>query len=265
MKVPLLISAASFVSLSFFFIQSDVCLSRPFLEETWLLLAKNEESPSNQEDSKPAPIPAVEEYEREKIAKMKRNIGKRFLTVSTSNPPTFYESPEDPERKLRIKREKEALVIEGVVQNRSGTMNFYRVRFDSGEIGYLGADGNNLEIETKKGGLISLAEKTSPSTRGLSRSKLASRAVELVKNHPTLPDPATGTKRSVEMRMVQEKARAFPNLKWRYEAKGIGRNKYRVTQYGSEGGGPPLIRTWIVDLPTDEVVPENLAAKEMYR
>jgi hypothetical protein len=185
--------------------------------------------------------------------------------VTASNPPAFYESPDDPERKLRIEREKEGLVIEGVVQNRLGTMNFYRVRFDSGKIGYLGADGNNLEIETKKGGLLSLAEKTSPSRRSLSRSKLASQAVELIKNHPTLPDPATGTKRSVEMRMVQEKARAFPNLKWRYEAKGIGRNKYRVTQYGSEGGGPPLIRTWIVDLSTDEVVPENLAAKEMYR
>ena len=67
------------------------------------------------------------------------------------------------------------------------------------------------------------------------------------------------------MRMVEEKERSFPNLKWRYEAKGIGRNKYRITQYAREGGGPPLVRTWIVDLSTDEVIPENLAAKEMYR
>jgi hypothetical protein len=67
------------------------------------------------------------------------------------------------------------------------------------------------------------------------------------------------------MRMIEEKERSFPNLKWRYEAKEIGRNKYRVTPYGREGGGPPLIRTWIVDLSTNEVSPENLAAKEMYR
>jgi hypothetical protein len=36
-------------------------------------------------------------------------------------------------------------------------------------------------------------------------------------------------------------------------------------QYAGEGVGPPSIRTWIVDLSTAEVKPENLAAKEMYR
>ncbi len=266
MKVRLLISVAFFVLSYFSFVQTDPCLGRNFFYDSRPLLAKNEASPSNKEDSNPAPIPAIEEYEREKLAKLKRNIGRRFLTVPTSNPPTFYESPDDPERKLRIKREKEALVIQDIVQNHTGMMNFYRVKFDSGETGYLGADGNNLEIEIKKGSLLSLAGKTSPSKRSLSRSKaLASQAVELVKNHPTLPDSATGRKRSVEMRMIDEKERAFPNLKWRYEAKGIGRNKYRVTQYGSEGGGPPLVRTWIVDLSTNEAAPENLAAKEMYR
>jgi hypothetical protein len=229
-------------------------------------LAKNEESPSTKGDSKPGPIPAVEEYEREKLAKLKRNIGRRFLTVPTINPAPFYVSPDDLERKLKVKREKEIFVIMEVVQNRLGTMNFYRVKFDSGEVGYLGADGNNLEIEVKKGSLISLAKKASPKKKSLSQSKtLASQAVELVKNHPTLTDSATGKKRSVEMRMIEEKERSFPKLKWRYEAKGIGKNKYRVTQYGNEGGGPPLIRTWIVDLSTDDVIPENLAAKEMYR
>ncbi len=266
MKVRLLISVVFSVLSYFSFVQTDPCLGRHFFDDSRPLLAKNEEPPSNMEDSNRGPIPAIEEYEREKLAKLKRNIGRRFLTVPTLNPPTFYESPDDSERKLGIKREKEVLVIQDIVQNRSGTMNFYRVKFDSGETGYLGADGNNLEIEIKKGSLLSLAGKTSPSKRSVSRSKaLASQAVELVKNHPTLPDSATGRKRSVEMRMVEEKERAFPNLKWRYEAKGIGRNKYRVTQYGSEGGGPPLIRTWIVDLSTDEAVPENLAAKEMYR
>jgi hypothetical protein len=75
----------------------------------------------------------------------------------------------------------------------------------------------------------------------------------------------TGEKRSVEKRMMDEKARSFPNLKWRYEAKEIGSHRYRVTQYAGEGVGPPLIRTWIVDLSTTEIKPENLAAKEMYR
>ena len=37
------------------------------------------------------------------------------------------------------------------------------------------------------------------------------------------------------------------------------------TQSSGEGAGPPLVRTWIVDLSTTDVNPENLAAKEMYR
>jgi hypothetical protein len=167
---------------------------------------------------------------------------------------------------VRVKREKEAFVIREVVQNRLGTMNFYQVKFDSGEIGYLGADGNNLEIKVKEGSLIALSKTAGTKKKSLSQSKaFASQAVELVRNHPTLTDPVTGRMRSVELRMIDEKERSFPNLKWRYEAKEIGRNKYRVTQHAREGGGPPLIRTWIVDLSTNEINPENLAAKEMYR
>ena len=266
MKVPLSIFSVFIVWLCFPFIQTCPCFGRHFFKDAEPLLAKNEEAPGAKEEPEPGPIPAVEEYEREKLAKLKRNIGRRFLTVPTPNPPTFYESPDDLEGKLRVRGEKETFVIQEVVQNRSGTMTFYRVKFDSGEVGYLGADGNNLEIEIKKGSLISLAKNASPPKKGLSQSKaLAAHAVELVKNHPTLTESATGGKRSVEVRMIEEKARSFPNLRWRYEAKEIGRNKYRVTQYGSEGGGPPLIRTWIVDLSTDDVSPENLAAKEMYR
>ena len=266
MKVRLSILVV-FIGLVYFsFAQPYPCLGRHFSRDSLSLLAKKEESPSTKEDSKQGPIPAVEEYEREKLAKLKRNIDRRFLTVPTINPTPFYVSPDDLERKLKVKREKEVFVIMEVVQNRLGTMNFYRVKFDSGEVGYLGADGNNLEIEIKKGSLISLAKKESPKKKSLSQSKaLASQAIELVKNHPTVTDSETGKKRSVEMRMIEEKERSFPNLKWRYEVKGIGRNKYRVTQYGSEGGGPPLIRSWIVDLSTSEVNPENLAAKEMYR
>ncbi len=266
MNVRLPVLVVIIVLLYFSFVQTYPCLGRHFSKDSPSLLAKNEESPSTQEDSKPGTIPAIEEYEREKLAKLKRNIGRRFLTVPTINPTTFYVSPDDLEGKLKVRREKETFVIMEVVQNRLGTMNFYRVKFDSGEVGYLSADGNNLEIEIKKGSLISLSKPATRKRESLGHSKaLASQAVEWVKNHPTLADPVTGKKRSVETRMREEKEKSFPNLKWRYEAKEIGRNKYRVTQYGSEGGGPPLIRTWIVDLSTNEVIPENLAAKEMYR
>jgi hypothetical protein len=222
-------------------------------------LAKNGEGPSPKEDSRQETSSAIEEYEKEKLTKMKRNIGRRLLTVKTINPAVFYESPNDLERKLRVKREKEGFVIVAVVQNQSGTMNFYQVKFDSGETGYLSSDANNLEIKIKEGSLISIPRRTSTKKKSLSQSKaLASQAVEMVKDHFT---PGG----SVEKKMMDEKMKSFPNLKWRYEAKGIGSNKYRVTQYAGEGAGPPLIRTWIVDLSTAEVKPENLAAKEMYQ
>ena len=237
-----------------------------FSKDPLAQLVKNEEQTSPKVDLKKGPPSAIEEYEKEKLAKMKRNIGRRFLTVKKINPAEFYESPDDLERKLSIKREKEGFVIMEVVQNQSGTMNFYQVKFDTGQIGYLSADGSYLEIKIKEGSLISVPRRGSGKKKSSSQSKaLASQAVELVRNHFTMADPMTGEKRSVEERMIDQRARLFPNLKWRYEAKEIGRNKYRVTQYAGEGAGPPLIRTWIVDLLTTEVNPENLAAKEMYR
>lgn len=232
----------------------------PFFSKNPLtLLVKNEEQSPPREDLREGTPPAIEEYEKEKLAKMKRNIGRRLLTVKTINPAVFYESPNDLERKLRVKREKEGFVIVAVVQNQSGTMNFYQVKFDSGETGYLSSDANNLEIKIKEGSLISIPKRTSTKKKSLSQSKaLASQAVEMVKDHFT---PGG----SVEKKMMDQKARSFPNLKWRYEAKEIRNNKYRVTQYAGEGVGPPLIRTWIVDFSTGEIKPENLAAKEMYQ
>ena len=249
----------------FSFVPTYPCFGQYSSKDSSSLLAKNGEGPSPKENSRQETSAAIEEYEKEKLAKMKRNIGRRLLTVKTINPAVFYESPNDLERKLRVKREKEGFVIVAVVQNQSGTMNFYQVKFDSGETGYLSSDANNLEIKIKEGSLISLPKRTS-ARKNLSQTKvLASQAVELVKNHLTLADPVTSEKRSVEKRMIDQKARSFPNLKWRYEAKGIGSNKYRVTQYAGEGVGPPIIRTWIVDFSTGEIKPENLAAKEMYQ
>jgi hypothetical protein len=263
-RLPILIVFVVF--LSFFFVQTHLCLAQHSLKDSLSLLAKNEEGASPKEDSKVIPPKVIEDYEKEKLAKLKKNVGRRLITAPTINPAEFYESPDDLEKRVRVEREKEGLIIEDVVQNRLGTMNFYRVKFDSGETGYLGADGSNLEIKIKEGSLIPVPKRATSSKRSLGQSKgRASQAVELVRNHPTLTDPTTGKKRSVEMTMVEEEMRCFPNLKWRYEAKEIGRYKYRVTQSSGEGAGPPLIRTWIVDLSTTEVTPENLAAKELYR
>jgi hypothetical protein len=45
----------------------------------------------------------------------------------------------------------------------------------------------------------------------------------------------------------------------------VGNNKYRVTQYAEGESNRTIIRTWIVDLSTAKVSPENLAAKGLYR
>jgi len=249
-----------------FFVQTRPCLGQHSPKETFSLLARNEEGASANEDSKEMPPKVIEQYEKERLAKMEQNVGRRLMTAPATNPMEFYKSPDDLEKKIRVKGEKEGFIIEKVVQNHSGTMNFYQVKFDSGKTGYLAADGNNLEIRIEEGSLISVQKKASTVGRGSSQSKVrASQAVDLVKHHGTLTDPATGRKRSVEMRMIEKKAQSFPNLEWRYEAKEIGKNIYRVTQYSREEAGPPLTRTWIVDLSTTEVNPENLAAKEMYR
>jgi hypothetical protein len=266
MNVRLSILIVFIAFFCFCFVQTYPCLGQPSPKDSLFLLAKNGEGLSAKEDSKGGSIPAIEEYEKEKLAKLKRNIGKRFMTVPTVNPAEFYESPDDLGRKLKVMREKEGFVITEVVQNRLGTMNFYRVKFDSGQTGYLSADGNYLEIKVTEKSLMVVTKEASTKKKSSSRSKgRASEAIELVKNHTTLTDPATGKKRSVEMRMIEQKTRSFPNLKWKYNTKQIGRYKYRVTQSSGEGSGPPLVRTWIVNLSTTEVNPENLAAKEMYR
>jgi hypothetical protein len=254
MNVRLPILVVFIVFPCFFFIQTYPCLGQHLS-----LLAKNEEGSSSKEDSNGGPIRAIEEYEKEKLAKMRRNIGRRLLTVPTNNPARFFGSPDDLESKLRVKREKEGFVITEVVQNQLGNMNFYKVKFDSGQIGYLSSDANYLEIKILEGSLISVPKKARAEKKSVNPSKaLISQAVELVKNHPT----PVG---SIEKRMMDEKTTSFSNMKWRYGAKKIGKNKYRVTQYAEERVGPPLVRTWIVDLSKREVKPENLAAKEMYR
>ena len=241
------------------FVPTYPCLGQYSYKDSSILVAKNGEGTSPGEDSKGSSPLGIDEYEKEKLAKLKSNIGKRYLTVKKINPAEFYESPDDLKRKLVIKREKEGFVITEVVQNHWGTMNFYRVKFDTGQIGYLSADGNYLELKVKEGSLIFVPKRGKAGKQSSAQSKaLAAQAVELVKNHPTPAGP-------VEKRMMDEKARSFPFPRWRYEAKEIGGKKFRVLQYVEERSAPVFVRTWIVDLSTTEITPENLAAKEMYR
>jgi hypothetical protein len=146
-------------------------------------------------------------------------------------------------------------------------MNFYKVRLESGKTGYLGADGSNLELRLKDGSIMTLTKrlgKKKSTDVDVTRQK-ASRAVELVKHHLIPSDPISKDKRSVERRMIELKATSFPNLKWRYEAKEIGSNKFIVTQYAEGESDRVIVRTWTVDLPTSKVSPENVAAKALYR
>ena len=205
----------------------------------------------------------IEDYEREKLAKYKRNIGKRFLAVQTVRPPEFFESPNDLKKKIKLKEKEEFQVME-VVQNQSGTMNFYKVRLEGGKIGYLGADGNNLAIRTKDGSLIPITPKAGKRTSKTFREQ-ASQAIDLVKNHLIPSDPVSKDKRSIERRMLETRATSYPKLKWRYEAKEIGNNRYRVTQIAEGESDRSVFRTWLVDLSTRKVTPENQAAKDLYR
>ena len=220
---------------------------------------KDQGSPEQQEKKS---LKAIEDYEKEKVAKYKRNVGKRFLAVQTVHPPEFFESPNDLKKKIKLKEKEEFQVME-VVQNQSGTMNFYKVRLEGGKIGYLGADGNNLEIRAKDGSLIPITPKAGKRT--VTSREQASRAIDLVKNHLIPSDPVSKDKRSIERRMLEARATSHPRLKWRYEAKEIGNNRYRVTQIAEGESDRPVFRTWVVDLPPGKVTPENQAAKDLYR
>jgi hypothetical protein len=65
--------------------------------------------------------------------------------------------------------------------------------------------------------------------------------------------------------MLETRATSYPKLKWRYEAKEIGTNRYRVTQIAEGESDRSVYRTWVVDLSTRKVTAENQAAKDLYR
>ncbi len=268
MKMTIRTSCAALICLLFLSpLPAHTFTGNPYFSGNPLtLLVKNEDPPASTENlSEDSPL-SVQDYEKEKLAGLKRNVGRRLLTVHTLHPAEFYESPDDLGKKVKVKKEKEGFVIVEVVQNQSGTMNFYLVKFDTGQTGYLSADGKYLEIKVKEGSLISVPRRAKSRGSGSNPSRASiSRAIELVKNHPTPADPVTGEKKSVERRMRDKRTDSFPNPRWRYDAKEIGGNKFRVFQYVEERAAPPFARTWIVDLSTAAVKPENAAAREMYQ
>ena len=90
------------------------------------------------------------------------------------------------------------------------------------------------------------------------------KAIELVKNDPTLLDSGTGKILSVEKRMMDVRESDSANVTWRYETLPTEKSKYRVTRYVDNGRGESFIRSWIVNVSTNEVSPENPTAKKLY-
>ena len=218
-----------------------------------------------QEGQKAESVQALEEYEKEKLAKLKQNIGKRYLVIRTVRPVEFYRSPEEEGKKFIVQKEKEGFLITEVVQNRSGTMNFYHVVFDSGEIGYLSADGNYLGLKILEKSIILLSRAGAKGGDSGAMRGSSSKAVELVKKHHIRVNPMSGDRLSVESRMVEARTRFFPNLKWRYEAREIGHGRVRVIQFSEGEGSGNILRTWIVNSSTQAVQPENQSAQSLYQ
>jgi hypothetical protein len=70
---------------------------------------KKDQASSEQKETKSPK--AIEDYEKEKLAKYKRNIGKRFLAVRTARPPEFYDSPENLGKKIGAREKEEFLIV----------------------------------------------------------------------------------------------------------------------------------------------------------
>lgn len=137
--------------------------------------------------------------------------------------------------------------------------------FDSGQAGYLSADGNYLGIKIREGSIIPLS-RTGAKGKEFGSSKDSSlQAVEQVKNHLIKMNPMSGGRMSVELRMLEKKAKFFPNLKWIYETREFRHNRVRVIQFSEGADSSSILRTWIVELSTQTVQPENQAAQRLYQ
>jgi hypothetical protein len=112
----------------------------------------------------------IEKFEKEKLGRMKKNVGKWFIIVRSDSVEEFFESPNILQKKFRVK-EKETFSVLEVVQNDAGDTNFYRVRMDSGKILYLSADALYLELKIREGRIARLSKKNASSERSQKRNK----------------------------------------------------------------------------------------------
>jgi hypothetical protein len=119
-------------------------------------------SPS-QEELKSQRDNAIESFEKEKLERMKRNVGRWFIITKPDPAPEFFENPDALQKKFHVK-EKDSFLVTEVVQNKGRDMNFYRVKMESGKILYLSADALYLELKIREG-IISRLSKAPGSTR----------------------------------------------------------------------------------------------------
>ena len=113
-------------------------------------------SPS-QEDLKKQRDMAVEGFEKEKLERMKRNVGKWFIVVRPDSTQEFFENPNALRKKFPVK-EKDAFLVVEVVQNEARNMNFYKLKMESGKVLYLSADALYLELKIREGGIARLSK-----------------------------------------------------------------------------------------------------------
>jgi hypothetical protein len=116
---------------------SGLILIRPYTKDWGVegtpLLAKNGKGSPPGEGSREGTPKSIEEYEREKLNRLKRDVGRRLIAIGIDRHAEYYESPDRLEEKI-LPKEKEGFLILEVVQNTKETMYFYKIRFDSWKI-----------------------------------------------------------------------------------------------------------------------------------
>ena len=126
-RLPILLGLIVFSCFSF--IPTHACVGQHFYGDSSFLLAKSGEGSSPTKDSKESSLPGIEKYEKEKLAKLKGNIGRRYLTVKKINPAEFYESPDDLGKEIDDQKGER-----GFCDHRSGSESFGDDEFLSGKI-----------------------------------------------------------------------------------------------------------------------------------
>lgn len=100
-------------------------------------------------------VEAIEKFEKEKLERMRKNVGKWFIIVKPDAALEFFDDPRSARKKIRVKEKETFLVLE-VLQNDAGDMNFYKTKMDSGRIVYLSADALYLELKVREGSIAAV-------------------------------------------------------------------------------------------------------------